>query len=156
MSLCAICVSDRGPFSKEPLGRNNAMVAVCRSCSTEPAKNKTGPVLGYEIREGVSIAEMNRRLAATSATGVPFSHSAELVRDLSPGWILVRVRRRDSSGRPRDMNDAVAALRNNPQFADARYLGADAQHFLFERPDPKAIKSDENPLAAIEKWQVSP
>jgi hypothetical protein len=29
---CAICASDVGPFTREPLGRNNAVVNVCADC----------------------------------------------------------------------------------------------------------------------------
>ncbi len=33
---CAVCTSSLGPFALEPLGRNDALVNVCRSCRTDP------------------------------------------------------------------------------------------------------------------------
>lgn len=33
--FCAVCTSETGPFDMEPLGRNGAMVLVCRSCRME-------------------------------------------------------------------------------------------------------------------------
>ncbi len=32
---CAVCLSETGPFYAEPLGRDNAIVAVCDPCSGE-------------------------------------------------------------------------------------------------------------------------
>jgi hypothetical protein len=37
MTTCAICTDDiTGPVHREPLGRNEALVAVCDACATEP------------------------------------------------------------------------------------------------------------------------
>lgn len=33
--FCAICVSDRGEFVREPIGKDDALVTVCRRCATE-------------------------------------------------------------------------------------------------------------------------
>jgi hypothetical protein len=38
---CAICVSDRGPFTREPLGRGDALVDVCSGCTTLDARHYT-------------------------------------------------------------------------------------------------------------------
>lgn len=35
MSFCAICTSDRGPFTRHPVGKNGGLVVVCQSCATE-------------------------------------------------------------------------------------------------------------------------
>ena len=41
MSFCAVCTSDRGPFTEQPLGKNDALVLVCNRCSTvEPNQGK--------------------------------------------------------------------------------------------------------------------
>jgi hypothetical protein len=37
--VCAICTSTSGPFTREPLGRNNAPVNVCHECSTLDARH---------------------------------------------------------------------------------------------------------------------
>lgn len=39
MATCAVCVCEiRGAVFREPLGRDDALVDVCRSCATEPAR----------------------------------------------------------------------------------------------------------------------
>lgn len=30
--FCAVCTSDRGPFTRHPLGKDNALVLVCERC----------------------------------------------------------------------------------------------------------------------------
>ena len=52
MSHCAICTSSRGPFTPQPLGRNNALVPVCSACD-EPAFEQRGPERGYEPSGGL-------------------------------------------------------------------------------------------------------
>ena len=32
MSCCAVCCSDRGPFTMQRLGKDDALVSVCRAC----------------------------------------------------------------------------------------------------------------------------
>ena len=39
MTWCAICTSDVGPFTREPLGRDNALVDVCADCTTLDARH---------------------------------------------------------------------------------------------------------------------
>jgi hypothetical protein len=53
VSFCAICTSPRGPFVREPLGRDNALVSVCSECVTEPARAETGPDRSYEPTGGL-------------------------------------------------------------------------------------------------------
>jgi hypothetical protein len=38
-SICAICTSTSGPFTREPLGRGDALVNVCSDCSTLDARH---------------------------------------------------------------------------------------------------------------------
>jgi hypothetical protein len=52
MTTCAICASEREPFTIEPLGRDNAMISVCAACS-EPVFEKSGPFIGYEPTGGM-------------------------------------------------------------------------------------------------------
>lgn len=40
MRFCAICTSERGPFSMQPLGRNDAMVSVCEACNDPLSANQ--------------------------------------------------------------------------------------------------------------------
>jgi hypothetical protein len=59
-SFCALCASERGPFVQRPLGRDDAMVAVCASCDGDmPAAR---PIeRGYEPTGGLlSGAESTR------------------------------------------------------------------------------------------------
>lgn len=56
MSSCAICTSRTGPFTPQPLGRNNALVPVCAACD-EPAFEKRGPERGYEPTGGLLDAD---------------------------------------------------------------------------------------------------
>lgn len=51
MTYCAICTSERGPFTAQPLGRNNALVPVCAACD-EPIFTRTGPERGWEPSGG--------------------------------------------------------------------------------------------------------
>ncbi len=49
---CAICASDRGPFTREPLGRDDAMVNVCGGCSS-PYMARGPSDFGYEPTGGL-------------------------------------------------------------------------------------------------------
>jgi hypothetical protein len=163
MSLCAICCSTRGPFRREPLGRNDALVNVCAGCDSTPIA-KRGPERGYEVpADTISQTEMSAKISAFARAHDPLYSSLpraglKTVKDKTPGFLIVRVARRDSMGKTRDYHDAVACLRDKPWFAEARYLGSEDTHFLFERPDPKVATESRgvsaNPLAAIEKWRT--
>lgn len=52
MSTCAICVSTRGPFTSQPLGRDNAPVLVCFACD-QPVFARTGPDRGWQPSGGL-------------------------------------------------------------------------------------------------------
>lgn len=149
---CAICVGEQGPFHMEPIGKNDAMVRVCEACATEPARAFSND-RGYEIREGMSVKEMARRIDAVGVPGV-FTTPVELVRSSSPGWIVVRVNRRTVTGKQRDHHDALLCLQGEPWATSLRYLGSDLRYFLFERPGPVPTPSS-NPLADIERWRTS-
>ena len=51
--FCAVCTSDLAPFSREPLGKNDAMVLVCVACSTHAIRVVDGPHRGYEPTGGL-------------------------------------------------------------------------------------------------------
>jgi hypothetical protein len=153
VSFCAICTDATGPFVTRPIGRNDALVRICVSCDGDSPAADDGPDRGYEMRDGMSQHEMNRRLAATGASPVRFANPVELLRNATPGWILVRVQRYDGLGKSRDRRDALASLAGKPWFAELRFLGGDPKYFLFERPG-KAPQPSANPLAAIEIFRV--
>lgn len=64
-AFCAICASERGPFAKRPLGRNDALVNVCADCDEQPAR-EVGPTdRGYEPTGGLpSTGHVERSLRA--------------------------------------------------------------------------------------------
>lgn len=53
MTCCAICVSDKGPFTSQPIGRDNAIVKVCFACD-QPVFTRTGLERGYQGGAGPS------------------------------------------------------------------------------------------------------
>lgn len=57
--LCAICASDRGPFTTEPLGKNDALVRVCAECSRSPG-TVVDNTRGYEPQGGLLSVEAAR------------------------------------------------------------------------------------------------
>ena len=70
----------------------------------------------------------------------------------TPGWLLVRVPRRDAHGRPRDNAAAYAALRES-WTGQARYISSDARWFIFERPPETVRAPDGDVLAGIAKFR---
>lgn len=159
MSWCAICTSERGPFERRPLGKGNALVLVCRECDEEPAKVRLGPERGYEEREAMSNAEIQARLHEYLLEQDPMQADPEarkkilMMRERTPGWILMRARRRDGMLNHKDVKMAVKAWEHHPWFPELRYLGYDNTFFLFERPDPAVAaeqrRTSHNPLASL-------
>lgn len=60
MPWCAICTSDCGPFRREPLGRNNALVNVCMKCATHTVRESHSGQRGYEPTGGLLSANVAR------------------------------------------------------------------------------------------------
>jgi hypothetical protein len=59
--VCAICTNEIADEpTREPLGRDNALVNVCASCS-QPVIAKTGPDRGYEPGGGSPSKDDARR-----------------------------------------------------------------------------------------------
>jgi uncharacterized small protein (DUF1192 family) len=164
VSFCAICTDDRGPFTRRPLGKDEALVDVCRDCDEEPAKIKHGPERGYEEQEAMSVREMHARIRGLYNELDPITPEERsrarhvTVRDRTPGWLIVRLSVRDGLGRARDIQTAIKTMKDRPYFAELHYLGASGGYFLFERPDPKVAadqrRSSENPLVALEKFRA--
>lgn len=34
--FCAVCTGDVGPFDRRPIGKNDALVVVCKGCDEDP------------------------------------------------------------------------------------------------------------------------
>lgn len=72
MSFCAVCISDVGPFTKEPIGPRDALVSVCRKCASEPVKEPVeAPILLSDaaIRRAREKARMKRWRSQNIANG---------------------------------------------------------------------------------------
>lgn len=61
-SWCAVCTRDIGgqSYREAPLGRGNAMVAICSQCDTEPAVERDH-LFGGSSGRGVGFGTGNRR-----------------------------------------------------------------------------------------------
>lgn len=53
MRFCAICADDVEHPRMRPLGRNDALVAVCPSCDEDPAVTRYGPERGFVPNGGL-------------------------------------------------------------------------------------------------------
>jgi hypothetical protein len=156
VSFCAICTSERGPFSIQPLGKGNADVAVCADCNdVTPAAYDSER--GYEPSGGLpTIAQVVA--AAKRVLGDRYG-----TKDFSPpryevpaGWRLFRVRRRKADGQSRDAQEAYETLRNKPWFGPGRvkYAGNTGDFILFSyAPSARLAVDDANPLEAIEQYR---
>jgi len=165
MTFCAICTDDDGPFTQRPLGRNGAMVSICSSCDTEPAREKQGPALGVSIPDDARMScklmrkQIGTKLGDTSESADDRRRGRSSSREPRPGFIVVRVRRRDRNGKPLDRDKALETLRGNPWFAEVRHLGTDRNYHLFDRPDIDAARAarsgdDRDPLAGIAGFRI--
>lgn len=59
-SFCAMCTSSKGPFFAAPLGKNNAIVAICGECDGQHPRSGAYAFDGGES-VGQGIGEGNRR-----------------------------------------------------------------------------------------------
>lgn len=53
--FCAICTSESGPFTPQPLGRNGALVLVCGPCNTESTSSGR-----YSFSDGANARRTDR------------------------------------------------------------------------------------------------
>ncbi len=58
-SPCAICVSDKGPFHWEPIGKDDAMVSVCEACEATTVARES-PLPGYDCGDGTFVPGFKR------------------------------------------------------------------------------------------------
>lgn len=157
--FCALCLRDIvGPPRMEPLGRNDALVACCSRCTGEPAVARTREARAYEppnekINILAAVREAHKRVVPERIQELEGAGQFQrLVRDPSPGFILIRVPILGRNGVTRDRTSARKTLRDKPWFKSVRYLGCTGPEFLFERPDPKAEVIDlSRELEAISK-----
>jgi hypothetical protein len=150
---CAICASAKGPFTREPLGRNDAMVSVCADCSSGAPVVRRGPDRGYEVREGVSTLEMRRRASKIVPRGaVTYASSSVAAKPKTFGFVVERVVRRQD-GKTLDQHDAERIVRAMPWGSQARYLGTDLDFFLFERPPEVSLSSDVDILEDLRRLE---
>ena len=165
MTYCAICADViTGAPARLPLGRNDALVNVCATCDEEPVRSRTGPILGYTAPErdaGRGTTASRFAAAANRVAGaVPIGHRkrGSVIASASPGFIVVRVARKDATGQPIDSREARRSLRDRPWANQLRALGTDVRWHIFERPDSEAASADRaggaDPLAGMERYRV--
>ena len=66
---CAICTGTTGPFTREPLGRDDAVVNVCAECASPPIA-KHGPEISYQPEDRCPSVADSRRARAPEAAWV--------------------------------------------------------------------------------------
>jgi hypothetical protein len=163
-SFCAICGDDIvGVPRREPLGRDDAMVAVCDDCATEAPREARGPDRGYQVREDTPPSV--KRAIADTLRGVKklrrprgLKLRGALAGRPMPGFIIVRVAR-VVAGRSIDKAEAQESLRDQPWFADLQILGTTSKWHLFQRPDPDLVAksrqrlngADPDPIGWLER-----
>lgn len=147
--FCAVCTGQRGPFARRPLGKGDAMVDVCASCDGD------APVAryhdrGYEMppevqRIGRTVdafaAAANRVTGDDAASNRRRARDRTLAKEVSPGFVLVRLSRFRADGTARDTDEAMVELRGESWFSELRRLGSTRRHHLFERPDIEVARA---------------
>lgn len=146
LSFCGHCSRDvpASELVERPLGKNDGMVKICKSCD-EDTPREVGPrFAGYEPTGGLpNVRAMQQKAAKLRKLGkiAPEFPLKAPMADRTPGWVLERVALKDLQNRPRDAAAARATLRWKPWFAELRYLGCHSilnsptgGWHLFERP----------------------
>lgn len=160
--FCALCLDDiEGVPRKQPLGRDDALVKVCNTCDSAHAVEKRGPEIGYPIPTHRRVSKREIRAAADrvleSATNIDTRRAPNIARR-TPGYLLIRIGKRDALGYARDAQEAAATFAHEPWAPEVRYIGAERTWILFERPDPKVAAesrvTSENPLVWLEPFRV--
>jgi hypothetical protein len=150
-TYCAICTEVIcGPITREPLGRNDALVAVCMTCATEkPIARADDRGALLRTRASAKLAHPSRRtrqrVLQALGTDAERTRRAQrqriqpfaLVLDPRPGYVMHRVRR------PRGFSfeDAPALIAGEPWANDASYLGVTNDWVLFDRPDEATARA---------------
>ena len=144
-AFCAICVDEKGPFVRRPLGKNNALVTVCVGCDEEKprARNTTrGYVAPQTAMNSRDVNERARKAArdVDPLFGKTFNRFTFTAKR-TPTYLLERIPAKDESGKARTQAEAYAMLRKNlPGVYEFNFLGYDADHWIWERPDPALTK----------------
>lgn len=162
---CAICVSTiRGEVLREPLGRNDAMVAVCSSCSTERPEIRPSSTPAYFCGEEPHVAGFRRAVDVADRRIVPAKHVSRSdfrnyanVLPVSPGFVVELVLRKVSGERSLTADECKAVAEKSSWFGpEVRYLGVSRGYAVFERPNPELVKRSRverlreiDPLAAL-------
>jgi hypothetical protein len=153
-AFCAVCTEDLPVGSivrTAPLGKQNALVAVCADCDCAPIdawcsdRSYEAPETAGSIRTAV-VAAHHRLTGGRDRRGhAEQSKTSAAIEKAPPGWKVVRV----SVSYRRDSQEARPC-------ASALYLGFEREHHLFAVPPPaKPFVSDRDPLAAIRQWEKS-
>lgn len=95
--ICAVCTSPRGPFALEPLGRDDALVSVCRACRTETPDTSSGERAAYTGGAGPSapmVREMNEAMDRMMGAEENARTTARAIRyGIAPGVALTGAER---------------------------------------------------------------
>jgi hypothetical protein len=157
---CAICGDDIvGEVRREPLGKDDALVAVCDDCATKAPQEARGPDRGYQVRDVTPGATARERPTSAKRAIVDVGPSlavaprrtrgprlrGALTGRPTPGFIIVRVPR-IVAGRSIDKAEAQESLRDQPWFADLQILGTTSKWHLFQRPDPDLVAKSRQQL----------
>jgi hypothetical protein len=144
LPFCAICIDEitRDPPLQDAIGKAGALVNVCDDCATERARSYDA-TRGYEAPGSVVVSEKRLARLRETVAASPLSGGRTMARAVTPGWIIIRVRKRARYGK-RDQRSARQAIPKEWR-ASARYLGCVRDHFLFERPDVAALARARTP-----------
>lgn len=155
MSFCASCISDIAPGQERhaAIGRNDAIVVLCRDCAAEPAVTKTGPDRGYEP-DG-SYGELKKAVDKFCANVNPkklkFNRNAVgAMGGVPAGFTAVSVAVVTADGTKRDRYEALETLRGEPWYAKVTYVGsgmtAQGPTHVFARPADSEARGFEQPF----------
>lgn len=159
---CAICAADirAGEEHTAPLGKNDALVAICASCDDEPARRVHGTERGYEAPNtagcfGNAVTNATERLVGLVDLKVTLGPKRF---SLTPGYVLVRVPQK-LDGKARDQREAWQTFQHEPWAPEVKYLGCFRRCYVWERPDAEALAElrrakDADALHGIEMYRV--
>ncbi len=148
MTFCANNCTHPGPFVRD------GEFMLCRSCVGEPAREKRGPERAYEPQS--FLGTRDAKVAGRAHSWKGQQHSTKQPKP--DGWVVVRVPLSDpETGRPRTNRDAYALLKETHlRGVPLHFIGFHDEHFLFAHPPHVELKSDTDPLVAIEQFRSKP
>lgn len=128
----------------EPLGRADAMVAVCAACDARVIADD-GPDRGYEPTGG-TLSPREAHEGMLRVTGTRRMHPADLSKPLTPGWILVRRPATTRAGRKIDRGLARSRMPAALRFVLGFAFGTFASRLV---TDVRAGVWDRSPAIAL-------